>query len=104
MLKLEQVTRGATIKGVLPDGFVTVVDVKWLGDVAIELTYKDASGRLGNEMVYREREQLLEVVTSGSPWSFDGDGSLFRLVSEARRIRLQRNGSRGTAEAIQRLQ
>ena len=88
MLKLEQVTRGATIKGVLPDGFVTVVDVKWLGDVAIELTYKDASGRLGNEMVYREREQLLEVVTSGSPWSFDGDGSLFRLVSEARRIRL----------------
>jgi len=24
----------------------------------------------------------------GRPWSFDGDGSLFRLVSEAHRIRL----------------
>ena len=25
---------------------------------------------------------------SGRPWSFDGDGALFRLVSEAQRIRL----------------
>ena len=88
MLKLEQITRGATIKGVLPDGVVTVVDVKWLGNVAVELTYKDSTGRLGSELIYREREVSLEVVTSGSPWSFDADGSLFRLVSEARRIRL----------------
>jgi len=39
MAKLEDITRGATIKGVLPDGLVTVVDVKWIGSVAIELTY-----------------------------------------------------------------
>jgi hypothetical protein len=30
----------------------------------------------------------LEVVEHGRPWSFDGDGHLFRLVSEAHRIRL----------------
>lgn len=88
MAKLEDITRGASIKGVLPDALVTVVDVKWLGSVAIELTYKDSSGRLGNELIYRDREPTLEVVTMGKPWSFDGDGSLFRLVSEARRIRL----------------
>ena len=29
-----------------------------------------------------------ELVEQGRPWSFDGDGSLFRLVSEAHRIRL----------------
>ena len=29
-----------------------------------------------------------EVVEHGRPWSFDGDGHLFRLVSEAHRIRL----------------
>ena len=28
------------------------------------------------------------MVTVGRPWSFDGDGGLFRLVSEAHRIRL----------------
>jgi hypothetical protein len=32
--------------------------------------------------------ESLEVVGKGRPWSFDGDGALFRLVSEAHRIRL----------------
>jgi SNF2 family DNA or RNA helicase len=86
--KLEDITRGAAIKGVLPDGLVTVVDVKWIGSVALELTYKDSGGRLGNELIYRDREPTIEVVIVGKPWSFDGDGSLFRLVSEAHRIRL----------------
>jgi len=88
MAKLEDITRDAAIKGVLPDGLVTVVDVKWIGSVAIELTYKDSAGRLGNELIYRDREPTLEVVAVGKPWSFDGDGSLFRLISEAHRIRL----------------
>jgi len=40
------------------------------------------------EMLYRDREPTLEVEAKGRSWSFDGDGELFRLVSEARRIRL----------------
>jgi superfamily II DNA or RNA helicase len=88
MARLEDITRGASVKGVLPDGLVTVVDVKWIGTVAIELTYKDAAGHLGNELIYRDREPTLEVTTAGQPWSFDGDAALFRLVSEAHRIRL----------------
>jgi SNF2 family DNA or RNA helicase len=39
-------------------------------------------------LLYRHDEPHLEVVEQGRPWSFDGDGSLFRLVSEAHRIRL----------------
>ena len=39
-------------------------------------------------MLYRHDEARLEVVEQGRPWSFDGDGHLFRLVSEAHRIRL----------------
>jgi len=42
MARLEELKRGAVVKGVLPDGFVTVVDVNWIGSVAIELTYKDS--------------------------------------------------------------
>ncbi|MGA2068052.1 MAG: helicase-related protein [Thermoguttaceae bacterium] len=86
MASLENLTKGTSVKGVLPDALVTVVDVKWIGTVAVELTYKDASGRLGNELLYRDREPTLEVVTAGRPWSFDGDGAMFRLVSEAHRI------------------
>ncbi len=88
MPRLEEITRGAVVKGVLPDGFVTAVDVNWIGSAAIELTYKDSQGRLGSELLYRDREPALEILESGTPWSFDGDPALFRLVSEAHRIRL----------------
>ncbi len=54
----------------------------------MELTYKTATGKVANELLYRHDEVRLELVEQGRPWSFDGDGALFRLVSEAQRIRL----------------
>jgi hypothetical protein len=65
-----------------------VVDIAWYGSNCIELTYKDAAGHLGSELLYRDREPALEIVTAGRPWSFDGDGKLLRPGSEAYRIRL----------------
>src|SRR6516165_774807 len=88
MAALEEITRGTAVRGILPDGLVTVVAVKWIGTVAIEVTYKDAAGRLGSELLYRDREPTLEIADAGRPWSFDGDAALFRLLSEANRIRL----------------
>lgn len=88
MAVLEDLKPGGSIRGVLPNGVVTVVNVQWFGSDAIELTYKDAAGKVGNELLYRDRESDLEVVEEGRPWSFDGDGALFRLVSEAQRIHL----------------
>ncbi len=55
----------------------------------LELTYKDAAGKLGSELLYQDREPSLEVVAPGKPWTFEGpDGKTLRLVSEAYRIRL----------------
>jgi len=88
MAKLEDLTRGAAVKGILPDCLVTVIDVKWYGSAAIELTYKDPAGKPNVVLLYRDREPTLEVCETGRPWSFDGDGKLFRLVSEAHRINL----------------
>jgi SNF2 family DNA or RNA helicase len=88
MAKLEDLTRGAAVKGILPDCLVTVIDVKWYGSAAIELTYKDPSGKPSVVLLYRDREPTLEIGEAGRPWSFDGDGKLFRLVSEAHRINL----------------
>ncbi len=88
MATLEAITRGAAVKGILPEGLVTISDVRWIGTVAIEVTYKDSAGRLGNELLYRDREPTIEIVEAGRPWSFDGDSALFRLLSEANRIRL----------------
>lgn len=76
------------MRGVMPSGVVTVVNAQWFGSEGLELTYKTAEGRLGNELLYRHDEPRLEIVAAGRPWSFDGSGHLFRLVSEAHRIRL----------------
>ena len=87
-MKLEDLTANAAVQGVLADSLVTVVSVKWFGDSAVELTYKTPSGRVANELLYRDDETRIAVVERERPWSFDGDGAQFRLVSEAQRIRL----------------
>jgi len=87
-MKLEDLTPGAAVRGVLPDVTVTVVATQWHGTEATELTYKDPVGRLGARILFRHDEPSLEIVELGRPWSFDGDGALFRLVSEAQRIQL----------------
>lgn len=88
MARLEDLTPNASVCGILPDGLVTVVNVQWHGSAAVELTYKTPEGKVANELLYRHDEERIEVATAGRPWSFDGDGGLFRLVSEAQRIRL----------------
>lgn len=88
MIQLEDLQPHAAVRGILPDQIVTVVSVQWFGSEALELTYKAADGRVANELLYRHDEPRLEIVEKGRPWSFDGDGHLFRLVSEAHRIRL----------------
>jgi SNF2 family DNA or RNA helicase len=88
MSKLEDLQPNASVQGILPHCLVTVVSVQRFGSEAIELTYKDPTGKVANELLYRQDEPRLEVVVQGRPWSFDGDGHLFRLVSEAQRIRL----------------
>jgi len=86
--RLEDLQPKTVLRGILPDCAVTVAGVQWFGSEALELTYKDPGGRVANQLLYRHDEPRLEVVEQGRPWSFDGDGTLFRLVSEAHRIRL----------------
>ncbi len=88
MARLEDLHPSTAIRGILPDQLVTVVSVAWMGSEAVELTYKDAAGRVANQLLFRLDEERLEVAAAGRPWSFDGEGAQFRLVAEAHRIRL----------------
>ena len=87
-VKLEDLQATAAVRGILADALVTVVSARWFGSDALELTYRGAGGELGSEILYRDDEARMEIVEQGRPWSFDGDGELFRLVSEALRIHL----------------
>ena len=88
VITLEQLTPGATVLGIEPDGVVTVVNTEWYGTQALKLTYEDADGRSDNQLLYRSDEARLELAAAGRPWSFDGDGATYRLTAEAHRIRL----------------
>ena len=88
MSRLDELLPNSAVRGILPDCMVTVVSVQWFGSEALELTYKSPTGKVANELLYRHDEPRITVVENGRPWSFDGDGALFRLVSEAQRIRL----------------
>ena len=83
--RLASASRSARHRGRFP---VTVVSARWIGADAVELVYRTAGGELGSQILYRDDEARLEIVEQGRPWSFDGDGDLFRLVSEALRIHL----------------
>jgi len=56
---LEDLTRGAVVRGVLPEALVTVVDVQWYGSSAIELTYS----YYGGEVKYTQRYQLGQLLS-----------------------------------------
>ena len=88
MARLEDLKAGASIRGLAPGGLAKVVQVEWFGDQAVKVTFEDSAAQVRNRLVFRTEEPTLEVVEEGRPWSFDGDGALLRLVSEAYRIRL----------------
>jgi hypothetical protein len=87
-VKLEELKPNSVVRGIVPDGVATVVNVQWHGSDALTLIFRGPSGKVDERVLYRSDEIRLESVQQGRPWSFDGDGALFRLVSEAHRIRL----------------
>ena len=89
MARLEDLTKGALVRGILGDRAVKVVDIAWHGSNAVTLTYTDElTGKADQELLDREDEARLTVEKAGRAWSMDADGALFRLVSEAKRISL----------------
>ena len=55
---------------------------------ALALLYRGNSGKVDEALLFRDDEDRLELVTRGRPWSFDGDGALYRLAAEAQRTGL----------------
>ena len=88
MAKLEDLTNGSVVHGLLSGEPVTVVSTKWYGSSSVEVIFKTNHGTTGSQILYREDEPSLDVLEKSLPWSFDVDGNKLRLVSEAYRIHL----------------
>ena len=63
--RLEELTKGARVRGVAPAGVVTVIDAEWVGSGAVNLTYEDEHGNVDRELVYRSGEDGLEIAEGG---------------------------------------
>ncbi len=86
---LQKLQIGVTVNGLAPSGAAKIESVtEMIGSQAVKVIYRDASGNLGERIIYQDDAATIEVVEAGRPWSFDGDGEILRLVSEAYRIQL----------------
>ncbi len=63
-----------------------VEHVRFLGE-ALQVTYRDPDGQLGEALLYPEDLALLQV-EEAPRFPLDAPGDLFRLAAEAKRIRL----------------
>ncbi|WP_457573269.1 helicase-related protein [Desulfolithobacter sp.] len=88
MVRLQDIKKDAVLDGVVPGQAVTILSVEPIGDDALTVVYRDAGGTIGERMLFRSDESLLNTVQQGRPWSFDGNGSDFKLAAEAHRIQL----------------
>lgn len=88
MSRLEDIRPGALVHGLAPSQAVRVVSVDWIGGQAVNVVFRDQNGLVAESTLYRDDEHRLQVDARGRPWSFDADGGLLRLVTEANRIKL----------------
>lgn len=89
MSRLEEIQPECIVKGIIPGSTVAVVSVKNIGPDILNVFVKDSNGKTDQRLLYRSDEPHIEIIAAGgSPWSFNSDPSLFKVVAEARRIRL----------------
>jgi SNF2 family DNA or RNA helicase len=86
-VKLEDLSSGVRVTGVVPGETVVVVAAQWHGSDALELTYKTLDGGLRQQVLFRADEAKLQLSDAGSR-PFDAEAGEFRLVAEAQRISL----------------
>lgn len=51
-MQLEDLVPGVRVSGVLP-GYVSIIAMHPYGDSAVEVTYKDGDGEVGQQILYR---------------------------------------------------
>ncbi len=88
MARLEDIKNGAMVQGIAPSQPVEVVSVEWIGDQAINVVFRDPNSSVSETVLYRDDEHRLELLQGGRIWSFDADGAMLRLATEANRIKL----------------
>ncbi len=85
-VSVDDLTPGTRYFGVVAGDDVTVVAVEHHGDASATLIYRAGEGRLDQRILTLDDLAAITEV-SDRRWTFDADGAMFRLSSEARRMK-----------------
>jgi SNF2 family DNA or RNA helicase len=88
MAALEQLKTGLRVGGLVARGQAEIIAATWHGGDTLEVIYRTDDGDVHNELLSRSDESRLTIAADERQWTLDGDGELFKLASEARRIEL----------------
>jgi SNF2 family DNA or RNA helicase len=84
---LEEIAGTARVSGLVAGRPVSVIAAQMHGADAVEVTYREDSGALGQVVLYRsDQDRIQPHLDDGRP--FDADAKDFRLAAEAQRIML----------------
>ena len=87
-MQLQSIKPGMALTGIEHSVHVTVVAVVPIAEGAVQVVYKTPDGTLKDRLLSHADESSISVATNERPWSFDGDGEVFKLTVEAKRIDL----------------
>lgn len=87
-MKLEDIKPQDQIIGLIPNDVATIIQVEKVGDNAITVVYRSSTGKLGDQVIYRNKEDEISLATSKLAWSFDSPAEEFKLALEAKRMNL----------------
>ncbi len=85
-LGFSDILAGQRLSGVVAEGDVVVVAVQRHGEGLATLTYRTGDGQLDERILSSDDLEAISEVAN-QRWTFDADGTAFRLASEARRMR-----------------
>ena len=86
-LKLEDLNPDSQVKGIIGKEAVQIISTRMMGEYC-QAIVRDSEGNTSEQLLSRDQESNLELISGGRKWSFKGDGEKFKLALEAERIRL----------------
>jgi SNF2 family DNA or RNA helicase len=86
-MTLSEIHRKQTLAGVEVGGNVEIRDVEIHSTDSVQIVYKRADGTFGERLLTSADAATL-TQAGGRTWAFDGDGALFKLAIEAKRMDL----------------
>src|SRR4051794_7518172 len=88
MLSLAELKPGQSLVGLESNAVATVVAVVPIAAGAVRVIYSTPDGALKDRLLNSADEAGIGLATTERPWAFDGDGAVFQLTCEAKRIDL----------------